>query len=59
MDYMKQIWMDKGLKEHTYYIFGDVIMEIVKDKMPKARSEAVCLTWGLRNKKCRLNMLLS
>lgn len=59
MDYMKQIWLDNGFKQHTYYVIGDIIMEIIKDKMPKARGEAVCMTWGLRQKKCRLNILSS
>ena len=56
MDYIKQIWLDQGRREHVNYVFGDVIMEIIKDKMPKRRGKAVCLTWMLRQK-CKSNML--
>lgn len=47
MDYMKQIWQDYGLKEHTFYVINDLIMEVIKDKMSKETSEAVCCSWQL------------
>lgn len=47
MDYMKQIWMDYGLRTHEFYVVGDLIMEIVKDKMSKEASNALCMSWQL------------
>lgn len=44
MDYMKQIWMDYGLRTHEFYVVGDLIMEIVKDKMSKKQAmHCACL----------------